>query len=266
MYGISTFFLEICYYKVMVLKAALSAAKAQENMMTKKQILSLLGIFLLGACLLCTASLAKKHRTKIEWDGNPYDIENVNPIDAKLARPYNKAFDDTGDIFVGLAGLSVAVAIAIVFFRSKEKLQAFKAALYDCIVFGISGMYVNSFYRILKTLAGRIRPYMYFANPSQKGIEEGDFYRSWPSGHSANVFIAFGFLLCWLGVRKADSKLKMPVLTVSFLICITTMVLRLLSGNHFLTDVLSGAALGFAVSFAISKLCYKVYGSEVEVK
>jgi membrane-associated phospholipid phosphatase len=75
-----------------------------------------------------------------------------------------------------------------------------------------------------------------------------------------------GFLLCWLGVRKADSKLKMPVLTVSFLICITTMVLRLLSGNHFLTDVLSGAALGFAVSFAISKLCYKVYGSEVKVK
>ena len=231
--------------------------------MTKKQFLSLAGVFILGSVLVLTSSLVKKHRAVIEWDGNPYNIENVNPLDAKLARPYNRFFDKMGDVGVAFAGLALVLAVAVPFFKSKDKKKAFKVAFYDFVVFVISGMYANAFYRVLKTLAGRIRPYMYFANPSLKGIEEGDFCRSWPSGHSANVFITFGFLLCWFCVRYADSKLKKPVLTTSFLICVATMILRLLSGNHFLTDVLSGALLGFCISYGVSNLCYKIYGKEV---
>ena len=230
--------------------------------MTKKQILSLAGIFILGCALMLTASILKKNKTAVEWDGTAYNIENVNSLDAKLARPYNHMLDKTGDLFVGLAGLMVVISIAAAFFSSKDKGPAFKRAVLDSLYFFISGCYGNGIYRILKTLAGRIRPYMYFANPSQKGIEENDFFRSWPSGHSANVFIVFGFLLCWFAVRYADSKLKKPVLTVTCLICVSTMILRLLSGNHFLTDVLSGAALGFVFSYGISNLCYRVYGGK----
>lgn len=234
--------------------------------MTKKQVLSLLGIFILGCALLLTASLAKKHRKAVEWDENPYNIENVNALDAKLAQPYNKTLDTVGDFGVMLAGGMVALVVVVAFFTSlsKDKLKAFKVAVIDSIYFGISGMYANSIYRILKTVAGRIRPYMYFANPSEKGIAEGDFFRSWPSGHSANVFIAFGFLLTWFTVRYADSKFKKPVLTFTLLVCITTMVLRLLSGNHFLTDGLTGATLGFAISYGVSQLCYKIYGKNLE--
>ena len=233
--------------------------------MTKKQVLSWAGVFILGCALLLTASLAKKHRKAVEWDGNPYNIENINALDAKLAQPYNRTFDKMGDVGVMLAGAIVAAAVIAAFFTSlsKDKLKAFKVAVIDSLYFGISGVYANSCYRILKTAAGRIRPYMYFANPSEKGIAEGDFFRSWPSGHSANVFIAFGFLLTWFAVRYADSKFKKPVLTLSLLVCLATMILRLLSGNHFLTDVLSGAALGFVVSYGISNLCYKIYGKEI---
>jgi undecaprenyl-diphosphatase len=236
--------------------------------MTKKQILSLVCIFILGCGLLLTASLAKKHRKAVEWDGNPYNIENVNAFDRKLAQPYNGTLDTIGDFGVMLAGGMVALVVVVAFFTSlsKDKLKAFKVAVLDSIYFGISGMYANSIYRILKTIAGRIRPYMYFANPSEKGIAEGDFFRSWPSGHSANALITFGFLLSWFAVRYADSKLKKPVLTVSFLICLSTMILRLLSGNHFLTDVLTGAALGFVLSYSVSQLCYRIYGKEKEIK
>ena len=234
--------------------------------MTKKQFLSLLGIFIIGFGLMLTASILKKTKSTVKWDGTPYNIENVNPVDAKLARPYNRMFDKIGDVCVGLAGLVVVASLAVVFFKSKDKRKAFKVAVYDCFNFLVSAFYGNGIYRILKTVAGRIRPYMYFANPSQKGIEENDFFRSWPSGHSANVFITFGFLLSWFAVRYADSKVKKPVLTVSFLICVSTMILRLLSGNHFLTDVLSGAAIGFAVSYSISVLCYKIYGNNKEIR
>ena len=234
--------------------------------MTKKQILSLVCIFILGCGLLLTASLAKKHRKAVEWDGNPYNIENVNALDRKLAQPYNGTLDTIGDFGVMLAGGMVALVVVVAFFTSlsKDKLKAFKVAVLDSIYFGISGMYANSIYRILKTIAGRIRPYMYFANPSQKGIEENDFFRSWPSGHSANVFIAFAFLLTWFAVRYEDSKFKKPVLGFTLLVCLTTMVLRLLSGNHFLTDVLTGATLGFVITYGVSQLCYKIYGKNLE--
>ena len=230
--------------------------------MTKKQFISLAGIFILGCALMLTASVAKKNKTTVNWNGEPYNIENVNPVDAKLARPYNETLDTLGDVGVGLAGLAVAVSIFISFITSKDKKAAFKTAFQDCVYFLISGFYGNGIYRILKTIAGRIRPYMYFPNPSLKGIEENDFFRSWPSGHSANCLIAFGFLFTWFAVRYADSKLKKPVLTVTLLVCIATMVLRMLSGNHFLTDVLSGAAIGFTVSYAMSVLCYKIYRGE----
>lgn len=231
--------------------------------MTKKQIFSLLGIFFLGFVLMFSASLMKKYRTKIEWDGTPYNIEKVNPVDSKFAQPYNGTLDNLGDVFIVISGVIVALVIAVWFFSSKEKAKRFKYAFIDCLYFGISGVYANGLYRVLKTIAGRIRPYMYFANPSQKGIAEGDFFRSWPSGHSANVFIVFAFLLTWFSVRAADSKFKKPVLALMLLVCLTTMTLRLLSGNHFLTDVLSGATLGFVVSYAVSNLCYKIYGREI---
>ena len=223
--------------------------------MNKKTILSLAAVFIIGCALMLSASIAKKYRTKIEWDGNQYNIENVNPVDATFARPYNRLFDKAGDAFVVLLLGGAGVIIILSFLTSKDKKNELKPAILDCITFGSCFFYSNGAYRLLKTAAGRIRPYMYFADPSAKGIAEGDFYRSWPSGHSANVFIAFAFLLVWYGARKADSKTKKPVLTVACISCFVTMVLRMLSGNHFLTDVLSGAVLGFGISYGIAVLC-----------
>ena len=82
--------------------------------MTKKQIFTLLGIFILGFALLVSASLMKKHRTKIEWDGNPYNIENVNALDAKFAQPYNKTLDNLGDAFIVVSGGIVALVIGLI--------------------------------------------------------------------------------------------------------------------------------------------------------
>ena len=226
--------------------------------MNKKQLISLAGIFILACGLMVFASAAKKHRVKVEWDGNQYQIENVNSLDAFFAHPYNHTIDKVADGFVALLLAGACLVVAVSFFASKDKKEAFKTTVFDAYSYFVSFASANGLYRILKTFAGRIRPYMYFPNPSEKGIAEFDFCRSWPSGHSANVFFAFAFMLVWFNVRKPDSKFKKPVLIVAFLCCITTMILRMLSGNHFLTDVLSGAALGFAVSYAVNLLCNKI--------
>ena len=231
--------------------------------MTKKKFFALAGVFILGAALMCASFVVKKNRKMPVWDGNAYNIENVNPVDATFARPYNRVIDKTGDAFVALMWMTACLVIIISFLTAKDKKAEFKRGFFDAFTLGLCSIYTVGIYRILKGLAGRIRPYMYFANPSQKGITKGDFNCSWPSGHSSNVFFCFAFIFAWFSIRHADSKFKKPVLTVTFLVCITTMVMRMLSGNHFLTDVLSGAALGFGISYAIAFLCNTIYGKEL---
>ena len=229
-----------------------------KNLITKKQFVSLLCVFLLGCSLLITANSTKQYRTKVEWNGTLYNSRNINPVDAKFIHPYSKTLDNTGDFFIFLTITTTYICLFAAIITSENKKKSLMLTAYDVIIFGDCWLYALGVYNILKTLGGRIRPYMYFPNPSEKGIAEFDFYRSWPSGHSANVFFAFAFMLVWFNVRKPDSKFKKPVLIVAFLCCITTMILRMLSGNHFLTDVLSGAALGFAVSYAVNLMCNKI--------
>lgn len=231
--------------------------------MTKKQFLALAGIFILGAAIMCASVFVKKNRKQIEWNGKQYQIENVNALDAKFAHSYNRMLDKTGDAFVAFMWATACSVIIISFFAAKDKKTAFKKAFFEAYTLGICGLYSVGIYIILKSLAGRIRPYMYFANPSEKGIAKGDFNCSWPSGHSSNVFFAFAFILAWFTLRHAESKFKKPVLTVTFLVCIATMVMRMLSGNHFLTDVLSGAALGFGISYAMAYLCNSIVREEI---
>ena len=226
--------------------------------MEKNQFAKLAALFVFACALMAAEPVVKKYIDKVEWNGELYDIQNVNTLDAKFARPYNKILDKLGDCFVALA-LVVAVApAALVFVRAKDKSRAFGQAFFEGFVFVTCLFYSAGVYRILKTLAGRIRPYMHFENPSAAGIEEYDFCRSWPSGHSAIVFFAAAFLLLWFLVWNKDSKYKKPLLAADFFICAATMLLRMLSGNHFLTDVLSGAAIGFATSAAVFLACAKI--------
>ena len=222
--------------------------------MSKKECVKLLAFFALALGLLGFSVFLKHPRSSLSWSGEVYSIEDVNDFDAKLARPYNKALDDFADCVALLTNLIAILPCALVFLKSEDKKSAFKVAACDAFSFGLCWLYAGSVYRILKTFAGRIRPYMYFENPSAKGIAEGDFCRSWPSGHSAAVFIAFAFLLGCFIWRKANSKYKKALLCAMFFLCVLTMLLRMLSGNHFLTDVLSGAVIGCATSFGVFAL------------
>ena len=232
------------------------------NLITRKQLISLICVFLLGCSLLLIAHTSKQYRTKVVWDGTPYNTENINPVDVNFIQPYNKTLDDIGDLFIFFSIFVTYVCMFAAILTSDNKLNACKLTVYDVIIFGDCWFYALGVYNILKTLGGRIRPYMYFPNPSQKGVEEGDFFRSWPSGHSTLVFMSFGYLMAWYANRHPHSKLRKPMLILSGGLACTTMVLRMLSGNHFLTDVLSGALLGFTIGFLIYNVCNSIFGRQ----
>ncbi|MBR5965223.1 MAG: phosphatase PAP2 family protein [Treponema sp.] len=219
--------------------------------MAKNQFAKLAALFLLGCALMMAAKIIRKNKATVEWNGERYDIQNVNALDAKFARPYDKDLDKLGNYIVALALVGAVIPSALVFISAKDKKSAFCDASFEGFVFVTCYLCSKGVYKILKTLAGRIRPYMYFANPSAAGIKEFDYCRSWPSGHSSMAFFAFAFLLLWFLVWHKDSKYKMPAIFAELSLCVATLVLRMLSGNHFLTDVLSGAAFGFATSAAV---------------
>jgi undecaprenyl-diphosphatase len=232
--------------------------------MSKKKFFQLSALCIFALLLILLDVVLKRQMAAAAWDGEPYRIEQVNALDACFACPYNGTLDNLGDAVVILANMIAILPLAFVFFRSKEKKTSFFRCCYefftDCVCF----VYVSAVYRILKRLAGRIRPYMYFPDPSAEGIAEGDFCRSWPSGHSATVFVAFAFVLGWYVFRHPAARCKKPLVCLVALLCAATMVLRMLSGNHFLTDVLSGAAVGFAVGIAVFRICDRILPAEVE--
>ncbi len=217
--------------------------------MTKKKYIWLTVVLLFGFLLMGVASVAEKKRARVAWDGAPYRLEDVNPLDAQFAHPYNKARDDLGTLFVIVANAAASyMAVMFIFLKEKNKKEAFRMIAFDVCTYGECYLYASSLYRILKICVLRIRPYMYFINPCEKGIAKGDFCLSWPSGHSSGAFVAVGFMFSWFMLRYPNSKVKKPVLCFFFLLGLSTMIMRMLSGNHFLTDVLSGACFGFLAS------------------
>ncbi|MBQ6566926.1 MAG: phosphatase PAP2 family protein [Treponema sp.] len=229
--------------------------------MTRKKIVCMSAGLILGLVLFAAASAMKSMRTQDEWDGGPYKLEEVNALDARFARPYDKALDDLGTGMVLAANAIACCAVAMISFcKTKEKKKAFGTLLLDAMTYLACGLYSCGVYKILKNLAGRLRPYMYFPNPSIKGVAEGDFCRSWPSGHSSFAFMAFAFMVCWFAARYPRSGLRKPALCFFLLAGLCTMALRMLSGNHFLTDVLSGAALGFLVSALVFRVSNAILG------
>ena len=220
--------------------------------MTRKKAFRLGGILLLVCMCMGLAVLAEEKRSRVAWDGELYRLETVNPLDAQFAHPYNKTIDDVGTLFVLLANGSAACMVALlIVLKTKDKKEAFRTIVFDAVIYAECYLFASSLYRILKVCVRRIRPYMYFLNPSEKGIAEGDFCLSWPSGHSSGAFLAFGFMFSWFLLRYPNSKVRKPALCMFFLLGISTMILRMFSGNHFLTDVLSGACLGFLAASVV---------------
>ena len=74
--------------------------------------------------------------------------------------------------------------------------------------------------------------------------------------------LAAGFLLCWVLARKIDAKFQKRLAAVVLLLALVTMTLRVLSGNHFLTDVISGGVLGFASGSAVFLICNRIAGRD----
>lgn len=114
---------------------------------------------------------------------------------------------------------------------------------------------------LAKNLVVRERPYVYGENAPSEEFYNGDYCRSFPSGHTALAFASATFLTMVMGFDDSASPWRLPVCIGSYAVALGVAASRVLSGNHYITDVLVGALLGTACGAVVPLLHLESFGS-----
>lgn len=172
------------------------------------------------------------------------DKNEVNEFDRTFMTSYNKPMDY---VSTGLELTSLAFPLVCFMAPGEDHLEiGIQYAETMAVAIGLRFLF--------KGTIERARPYMYFEGAPEKEIKKGDWNKSFMSGHSILTFASAGFTTFTFLRYCPDSEWTIPVIATTWSIAATTAVLRVASGNHFVTDVLAGAATGAAVGFLIPLL------------
>ena len=172
------------------------------------------------------------------------DLSNVNAFDRWTAQKYSKSVDITSD---ALMYLSVLTPLSLLTTNKSEyltwSLMYFEAAT---LALGVKDL--------LKYAVYKERPYMYFDGKPQKEIDENNYYCSFPSGHTTLAFLGATFTSYTFSKYFPESKWNVPVIVGSYTLATLSGTLRILSGSHFFSDVLVGAAIGSTIGITVPLL------------
>lgn len=181
-----------------------------------------------------------------------FDISDVNKFDRTFMLPYSKTQDILGNVAV------VAAALAPTLLLTAPKNEwGTMAAMY-----GESLLFSWGLKEVLKNSINRKRPYMYLEGAPDSDIANGKFTKSFPSGHTTIAFTSAAFTSYAFCTYFPESKWKAPVIALSYTLAAATGTFRITSGDHFVTDVLAGAAIGTISGLLIPWLHSRVYGHE----
>lgn len=107
---------------------------------------------------------------------------------------------------------------------------------------------------LLKSRVHRYRPHTYF----DSGLNSGhDITDSFPSGHTAFAFLGASFLATTLMQDLPDAKWRIPAMAAGYTLATGVGIMRVKSGNHFITDAITGAAIGSFFGWVVPRLHLK---------
>ena len=118
---------------------------------------------------------------------------------------------------------------------------------------------------LTKGLVKRTRPYAYNPETPMNIKTETDTRRSFFSGHTTIAFTSAVFLSKVYSDIYPGSKYIPYVWGGSLLVATSVGLLRIFSGKHFPSDVLTGAAFGSLIGWAIPELHKKISGGNVNM-
>jgi membrane-associated phospholipid phosphatase len=194
-----------------------------------------------------------------KWEGGVLFDDAVRDALRARSRSARDQADLASDVLVNfLVSYPLVVDAGLVMGLGRgDGSQVLKLALVDAGSYALSGGVAY----LLKGGIGRERPYGRECDQDPEYSEKcakRDRYRSFPSGHAALTFTAAG-LVC-----AQHQELKIYGGMADAAACgamlggaATTGVLRIISDNHYATDVMAGAALGFVSGYVLPRLLYR---------
>ena len=175
------------------------------------------------------------------------DKSDVNFVDRAFMHSYSKSLDLTGDI---LLACTMAAPFTLAIHQEKENMITL------AVMYAETLLLAHSVKELSKDAVLRWRPYCYYDDTRSKLLKDDDSGRSFMSGHSAMAFASASFFATTYARLNPEGKKKYMVAGGSFAAAAAVATLRVASGNHFITDVLTGALWGTFAGYIVPQLHY----------
>ena len=178
-------------------------------------------------------------------DTNQPAASTINSIDAALMFPYSEVLDQAGTwTAIGMLTVSGAAALG--------QLDDVDALICYALMYSEAFMFTYGAKEMMKDLFPRYRPWTYTSGgPADAAAERN---QSFPSGHTSYAFLGASFLSAVLLIDYADQSWTPWAVTGSYAAAAAVAASRVAAGEHFLTDVLTGAALGSLFGWLVPML------------
>ena len=209
-------------------------------------------LFGTGLALNATSLIIEKTRSPA-IPSFPYYIEDINILDQKLAFAYSSSLHKISTVSC-VVGMLTPGILAL----STDSSEWLTISLMYAEAF----LLANGIKELTKTFVSRPRPYMYFDGYPQKKLDEGDWDDSFFSGHTALAFTGAAFTSYVFAKYNPDSPWRFAVAAGTYTLAAATGIMRVAGGNHFVTDVLVGAAVGTACGILVPWLHTKIAGTQ----
>ncbi|HEX3765660.1 MAG TPA: phosphatase PAP2 family protein [Kofleriaceae bacterium] len=213
--------------------------------------------------LLATGAVfafARVYKTQPAFCAPACDSVKLNALDKLTAGYYSAAWSTTSDyLLYGLGAATAATLIAD---------EGVLDTLNDGVVIGEATLSATAVASIMTLAAGRPRPFLYGDPKAPAGYKaplgirnSGDAGLSFLSSHTAEAFAMVTSL--YVAEHRLHPRSSFPryVLGVGLAVASTIGVARVMSGYHFITDVIGGAVVGSSVGVLVAS----VHSSPVHV-
>jgi membrane-associated phospholipid phosphatase len=167
---------------------------------------------------------------------------DINVFDRTFMFSYNKPLDIISNF--GVCGLFMLPALSLVGnIEDKNALFAYT------LMYSEAALLTLGTQHLLKKSINRYRPYMYFDGAPDEN--KNDYNNSFPSGATALAFMSAGFLAVTFSAEYPDSAWKTPLVGGAYALAGGDAACRIISGSHFISDVLAGMAIGSLIGTLI---------------
>lgn len=181
----------------------------------------------------------------------PCPVSDVNGFDRVAT---GRRSDSLDKVSTGAVVAGVAWPVAAIFLDSKTTR---KDAMVDALITGQSVLVNVAINQVVKIAVQRPRPFVYGRPEGDPVVDDNDNYLSFYSQHTSVVFSAGISYARTFALRHPDSPRRWLVYTAAAGGGAAIGAMRILSGRHFPSDVLVGAASGTAMGILIPWLHQK---------